>query len=202
MTTAELAAIGTGRRFEIEKALYSSKLHPICRHLIMVIASRINDKNGYILDDHQPTITWLKQATGWARSTLCRRLNDAERAGWLIRKRPSKADAARKHHRTHYTIVIPGEVQPPAAAAGPAEDPAAKLVVELLRERTGKTVTLQHAGLVIGQIMDGRHGRVRNRESYLRKVIRNEANPSKWLPAESCFPPNVKRLRKDGTYEQ
>jgi hypothetical protein len=170
----------TGRQFQVQRALYrrGCGLHPICRHLIMVLASRIDDEAGVILDDYQPSLTDLQRMTGWVRTTVMRRLGDIEAAGWVIRNRPAKADAQRHHARTRYTIVIPGE-QPAAAAAAPP-DPLGQLVASMLLERTGKTVTAETARAICRQILGT--SRVRDPAAYISKAIANDPDPGRWVP--------------------
>ena len=63
------------------------------------------------------------------------------------------------------------------------------VVIAALLERTGKTITEDHATAVVHQVLDGRP--VRNPERYLRRVIEQDPDPSRFLPTPT--PPRYLR---------
>lgn len=176
------------RRFDVERALFASQLPPVCRHLLMVIASHINAATGEIPDRNQPSLTRLCRNTGWSRSTVCRRLQDLEDHGWLLRRRPPKWASQRQHVRTKYTVTIPGEDQaaaPDVTSPGRADvpdgnNPLADVVVDAFGKR-GKTISGEWAaGLLPDLLKDCRIPGAA--ENYLRAMIASEQNLARWLP--------------------
>jgi hypothetical protein len=73
-------------------------------------------------------------------------------------------------------------LDPSSNPRAPRSETAA--VIDALRERTGKTVDANHAGLVIRQLLSGRDG-VKNRVAYLAGVIRKDPEPQRLLPTPS-----------------
>lgn len=156
---------------------------------------------------HTPSLTVICERTALDRATVQRHLNRLERAGWLRRCRPPVADARRLHARTGYHCQLPGLDAPgtlPRCAVhlgldAPdtpgldaqctssqtdhqtdirSADPLVALVVDLVREHTGKTISGRDAVRGIAAKLDGR--RPRNPVAYLTKVIATD--PRWWLP--------------------
>lgn len=77
----------------------------------------------------------------------------------------------------------------------PPTDIADGVVIAALRERTGKTITPEHARAVARQILAGRH--VRNRGAYVRSAIDRDPNPERFLPTPG--PPPYRHPTEEGT---
>jgi hypothetical protein len=95
-----------------ERAVRSSSLPALTRHVLITLASHIDEATGVIPDGRSPSFSVLVAETGMSRSTLAAHLTRAEIAGWLHRESPSKADALRRHARTRYTLAVPASVDP------------------------------------------------------------------------------------------
>lgn len=116
-------------RWAVEKAVKASTLEPPGRHLILVLLTWSDAHTARIPARFTPSLTTLQDATGYARSTVATWLNKLEEFGWVIRDRPTVADARRRKVRTQYRLVIPAGAaldlaDDPPLAAGPA--PAAR----------------------------------------------------------------------------
>lgn len=96
-------------RFDFERAFVDPEaaLGPSSRHLLHVLAMRLDKDSFTILPPYQPSLTDLARDMGCNRRTAMRRLTRVERAGWIQRDRPSLHDARTKHTRTKYTLRIP-----------------------------------------------------------------------------------------------
>jgi hypothetical protein len=82
-------------------------LSPACRHVLHVLAMHLDKDEFLIRPQFQPSITQLTDLMGCDRRTTTRRLEKTERAGWIIRRIPSKSDQRKRHARTHYVLVYP-----------------------------------------------------------------------------------------------
>jgi hypothetical protein len=190
-------------RFKIEIAVEKSDLHPIMRHLVLVFCRRMYPaESGLIPKGKGPSITDIVLASGWSRTTICRRLADLEQAGWLIRTRAPRARAAAEHIKTEYQVTVPPKlaalVTPSTAAPAPrppqaAAAPLIQSVIDGLRDRTGKTVTEREAEQIAQRIVDGAKEPVRDPELYVPRAIQRDPNPGRWLPAPS--PPQYRNGR-------
>lgn len=96
-------------RWEIEKDLLDSSLLPPTRHVILTLLVLVDSKTAVIPERFTPSLTTLAAATGLARSTLAKHLNDAETAGWLVRTRPPIELARSQKACTQYRITSPGD---------------------------------------------------------------------------------------------
>lgn len=96
-------------RFEFERAFTSraSGLPSHGRHVLHVLAMRLDRQVFAILPAYQPSLTDLARDMGCDRRTAMRRLNRVEAAGWVVRNRPTVHDARTKHARTQYTLQLP-----------------------------------------------------------------------------------------------
>lgn len=83
-----------------------------------------------------------------------------------------------------------GPLREPSSAREPVGD--RRVVIDALRERTGKTVNDDHAGAVVRQLLAAAAGEVRDTTRYLRAAIANDSNPSRFLPTPT--PPPYVRL--------
>jgi hypothetical protein len=96
-------------RFDFEREFTHPQcgLKPWCRHVLHVLAMRIDKEVFHIPAQYQPSINDLARDMGCDRRTVMRRLNQVEAAGWVIRKRPDPHDARTKHARTSYFLRLP-----------------------------------------------------------------------------------------------
>jgi len=185
-------------RFDFERAFVdpASGLKHNVRHLLHVLAMRLDRDTFTILPRFQPSFTDLQRDMACDRRTVSRRLDAAERAGWVIRDRPTKHDARAKHARTKYTLRIPESyleargIKPESLGA---ENPWArgKMRPELGAEKPGArgTVPLQSSGhevsvdgdldLIIGEIQK-RTGRAVGKVTAARvreEILARSAEP-------------------------
>lgn len=93
-----------GRRWEIERAIDDSDLHPFGRLLLRVLLSNSDADTALIQDRYQPSIPSLMRRTGIGRRALIQHLSECDRRGWL------KRDQARGR-RTRYEVVAPSQTE-------------------------------------------------------------------------------------------
>jgi len=103
-------------RWEVTKAVRNSNLPAPCRLIMLTLADSAETGTAEIPPQHTPSLKVLAQETGLGESTVKRRLNELEAAGWVIRSRPTIDDARLRGERTRYQLAIP-------AAVGPAQGP-------------------------------------------------------------------------------
>jgi hypothetical protein len=94
-------------RFDFERAFVRSMLPGGAKQVLHVLAMRLDKDVFHIPAPYQPSLNDLARDMTCDRRTVMRRLNRAESAGWVIRKRPSKHDARTKHARTSYFLRLP-----------------------------------------------------------------------------------------------
>ncbi|ROP33420.1 IclR-like helix-turn-helix domain-containing protein [Couchioplanes caeruleus] len=94
-------------RWTVEKAVRASRLEPPGRHIILTLLTYVDVKTATIPERFTPSLTELKDATGYARSTVAEWLNTLEGVGWVIRDRPTVADARVRKKRTVYRLAVP-----------------------------------------------------------------------------------------------
>ena len=97
-----------GRRWEIERAIDRSNLHPYERLLLRVLLSRADAHTAIIPDKFSPSIGTLRTCTGISQRSIVHHLGVLDRRGWL------KRDQARGR-RTKYRITIPAHDNPASA---------------------------------------------------------------------------------------
>lgn len=96
-------------RFDFEREFVHpvAGLRPGWRHVLHVLAMRL-DRDAFVIPaSYQPSLNDLARDMGCDRRTVMRRLNRVEQAGWVIRERPDIHDARTKHARTNYTLRFP-----------------------------------------------------------------------------------------------
>lgn len=98
-------------RFDFERAFVGSALSGGAKQVLHVLAMRLDKDVFHIPAPFQPSLNDLARDMTCNRRTVMRRLNRAETAGWVIRKRPSKHDARTKHARTSYFLRLPPDHQ-------------------------------------------------------------------------------------------
>lgn len=93
-------------RFDVERAVLASDLAPLSRYVLMVLATWAHAETGRIPFAHRKSISEICEASGLARSTVCKCLDDLAEKGWLHRNPPTRA-AARGGAKTGYALAIP-----------------------------------------------------------------------------------------------
>ena len=94
-------------RFAFERAVLESGLPPPARHLLHVLAVFADWPAGTTPAAHTPSLSRLTESSGLCRSSVANHLRILERAGWLVRMRPSVAAARARKERTRYRLVVP-----------------------------------------------------------------------------------------------
>lgn len=131
-------------RWTVERAIRSKEctLDPPGRQLVLTLLTWTDHATATIPERFTPSLTDLVNGTGLARSTVAAWLNKLEKEGWVVRTRPSVADARSKKARTVYRLTVPSgpltglvgdETRPPPGPdereetrrAGPRVGPAA-----------------------------------------------------------------------------
>lgn len=192
------------QRYEIERAIRDSDLHPIDRHLLLMLCQNLDRGTNVVPARYAPSVTGLTEGSGWRRRTVTRHLVQLERSGWLaIHRRPGR--------RNGYSICPPvtgdspplevGTVNPPTRDAqspiqgDPVNDPEIAIVIEEIHKATGKTIGADVARrtrdfiLARPRISDTPPARA----AYLRKTIAQDSDPARFLPTPT--PPKFTRER-------
>jgi hypothetical protein len=106
-------------RWEVERALRSSGLHPNARFVAMMLLSRADAGTAEIPSRFSPSLSVLAADTGLARSTVAVALNALEASGWVTRARDAARARAEKLP-TGYRLHVPdGQTPRPTAGLGP-----------------------------------------------------------------------------------
>ncbi len=170
-------------RFDAERELETSGLPQTARDIAFALCRRMDAGTTMIQPQHSPSLTQLARAVGVSRRTIMRHMHTLEAAGWIARTRPPVGT----HETTAYTVSLPGDR--PADPAGPPLTELAVIITEL-EKRTGKTITREWAARIHRELLD-RPG-IRNPGGWLRKVIRAEPDPARWLPRS--VPPTLTEI--------
>lgn len=89
------------------RAIRESALPATDRHILLTLVSLVDPETGVIPADDMPSLTELAAFAGLGRSTVARRLNEIESAGWVKRERPSVQAAWSDKERTEYRLTAP-----------------------------------------------------------------------------------------------
>ena len=182
------------QRYEIEREIKRSDLHPIGRHLLMLLCMNLEKGTNTVPAAYAPSITNLTEGSGWRRRTVTRHLMQLERSGWLvIHRRPGRRSGYAIYPQMTSDSPSPevGTVSPPTRDTqspihrDPIKDPTEiEIVTEEIHKRTGKTISVDTAARTRDFIL----ARPRNsdtpqaRAAYLRKTIAQDQDPSRFLP--------------------
>jgi hypothetical protein len=205
-------------RWEVERAVLASDLPPQATLVMLVLLTRVDVRTAVIPAEHTPSLTVLTAATRLARSTVATTLNRLERDGWVRRQRPP-VEQSRKGARTRYRLTAPSPPHGPASPPhglplvrhtdqpspphGPMirpspitnRDDGLALVIETLELATGKKVSNEDARRAVALAVNSRT--VRDPVRYTIKVIRDDANPRRFLPTPT--PPSVREVMARAT---
>jgi hypothetical protein len=129
-------------RFRVTLAVRRSRLSAPAK-LVMLILADVADVGTAEVPSHRtPSLTVLAREAGLSRSTVAKHLSDLERDGWVVRARPSTAEALGSWERTRYQLQVPASEasadaelvrEPDEASATPAL-PSAGDGLPLVRE--------------------------------------------------------------------
>jgi hypothetical protein len=99
-------------RWTVERAVRSEEctLDPPGRQLVLTLLTWSDAATAKIPEQFTPSLTDLEHATGLARSTVAAWLNKLEAQQWVVRDRPSVADARRKKAKTVYRMAVPPDL--------------------------------------------------------------------------------------------
>jgi hypothetical protein len=199
-------------RWELERVVAGSRLHPTDRHIIQTLLIHSEGATVRIPPQFGPSLSELARETGRHRSTISRRLHVLEQAKWVIRHRPPP-ETRRYGARTQYELCNPdgngSEVVAPrdrgSRTARPQSDQIQTgsdhgtdelitIVQDEIEQRSGKRISSRQAARVLGHITEGRT--VRSPAAYIRQAIRSEPDLRRFLP--SSQPPQF----RDGKFIQ
>jgi hypothetical protein len=99
------ASDNQGRRWMLDQAIEWSGLPPMTRHVLHTLLRRADAQTGLIPDEHQPSYVRLRSVTGLGQGALAGALRDAEKNGWLWRRR----GGGRGGQKTRYVVKLPRE---------------------------------------------------------------------------------------------
>lgn len=107
-------------RYRVTTAVRRSKL-PAPAKLVMLVLADVADVGTAEIPPHRtPSLTQLTKETGLSRSTVAAHLLALEEAGWVVRTRPTTAEALGQWERTRYQLRVPAdlvqELDDPSAA--------------------------------------------------------------------------------------
>lgn len=195
------------QRYEIEREIRDSDLHPIDRHILMLLCMNLDKGTNVVPARYAPSVTGLTEGSGWRRRTVTRHLMQLERAGWLvISRRPGRRNGyaiCPQTTRDPRPLEV-GTVNPPTRDSrspiqdDPVKDPEIAIVIEEIHKRTGKTISPATAARTRDFILarPRRSDTPAARAAYLRQTIAQDQDPSRFLPT-----PTPPRFTKERGFE-
>jgi len=103
-----------GLKWRVTKAVRASKLPSSAKLVMFVLADVATAGTAEIPPHRTPSLTVLADETGLGRSTVAEHLRALEAGGWVVRVRPTTAEALGRGERTRYQLRVPESM---AAAA-------------------------------------------------------------------------------------
>lgn len=190
------------QRYEIEREIKRSDLHPIQRHILMLLAMNLDRGTNIVPAAWAPSLTGLTDGSGWQRRTVTRHLKQLERAGWIqVSRRAGRRNGyaicpqvTRDSEAPEVGTVNPRtrDSQPPIQG-DPGNDPEIAIVIEEIHKATGKTISHDTARRTRDFILA--RPRVSDtppaRAAYLRRTIAQDQDPARFLPTPT--PPKFTR---------
>jgi DNA-binding transcriptional ArsR family regulator len=116
--------MGEGLRWKVTKAVRSSSLPSTSKLVMFVLADVANTGTAEIPAHRTPSLTRLAKETGLGRSTVTTHLRALEAAGWIVRTKPTTAEALGQYERTRYQLCVPASEPMPVADLVPEPDEA------------------------------------------------------------------------------
>jgi DNA-binding MarR family transcriptional regulator len=158
-----------GQRFLVSRAVRASRTLTAPQKLVMLVLLDVAEVGTAEIPSHRtPSLTVLTVETGLSRSTVAKALNVLEAAGWVLRDRPSDADALGRYMRTRYRLQVP--TVDPSAGDGliPEEDQS--------RNGTSPSATDTDPSATDGPPSAG-DGHRSNRSSVDKTQMKNRSRP-------------------------
>lgn len=189
-------------RWDIERALRSSGLPPIARHLALELLTYAEARTAVIPLDYSPSLSDLASDTGLCRSSIRNALNRLEQAGWLMRDRDIFRSRT-NHRRTGYALQLP---RPPDGLGLGHQMPQARTADALAR--APDALGLGHQMAQARARDDQRLGHQMPYASKPFKPSKPEAKPERARSAARApdalaqTPGNVPELLREATSEQ
>jgi hypothetical protein len=192
------------QRYEIEREIKRSDLHPIDRHILMLLCMNLDRGTNVVPPEYAPSVTGLTEGSGWQRRTVTRHLMQLERSGWLaIHRRPGRRSGyainpqiTRDQETPELgTVSTPTRDSGPLIQGDPINNPEIAIVIEEIHKATGKTIDADTARRTRDFILA--RPRISNtpqaRIAYLRKTIAQDQDPARFLPTPA--PPRFTKER-------
>jgi DNA-binding transcriptional ArsR family regulator len=116
-----MADAGVPAKWRVTRAVRGSTLPAPAKLIMLVLADVADVGTAEIPPNRTPSLTVLARETGLGRSTVTTHLRALEAAGWIVRTKPTTAEALGQWERTRYQLRVPAAV---AAALVPGPDEA------------------------------------------------------------------------------
>lgn len=97
-------------RWQVTKAVRASDLSAPARLVMLVLADVALVPTAIIPPEFTPSLSVLARETGLNESTVTRKLNELEAAGWVVRTRPTNEASRALGERTRYQLGVPDGV--------------------------------------------------------------------------------------------
>lgn len=107
-------------RWEVERAVLTSDLAPQVRLVALALLAMSEASNAVVPAEFTPSLTRIQSMTGQSGATVKRALNELEKGGWVVRRRPDPAKARADKERTRYALKVP-KTRPTESLARPTE---------------------------------------------------------------------------------
>lgn len=101
-------------RWQVTKAVRASDLPAPSRLIMLTLADVAEVGTAEIPERFTPSLSVLARETGLGRSTVAIHLRSLERDGWIVRSRPTTAEALGRGERTQYHLQVSSTVPSPA----------------------------------------------------------------------------------------
>lgn len=124
-------------RWDVTKAVRASSLPAPSRLIMLVLADVAEVGSAEIPEQFTPSLGVLERETGLSRRTVQTHLAALETAGWIVRVRPSTAEAMWRGERVRYGLAIPSPVVQEVHQGGAGDAPP--LVQEMHHPSAGVT---------------------------------------------------------------
>lgn len=181
------------QRYEIEREVKDSDLHPIGRHILLLLCMNLDRGTNVVPARYAPSLTGLTEGSGWRRRTVTRHLKKLEQSGWLtIYRNPGRRSGYAINPQATRDSPAPevGTVNPPTRDSRspiqgePINTPEIDIVKEEIHKRTGKQISTIAAAAARDFILarPRRSDTPQARAAYLRQTIAQDQDPSRFLP--------------------
>jgi DNA-binding transcriptional ArsR family regulator len=119
-----MADAGVPARWRVTRAVRGSTLPAPAKLIMHVLADVADVGTAEIPPNRTPSLTVLARETGLGRSTVTTHLRALEAAGWIVRTKPTTAEALGQYERTRYQLCVPASEPMPVADLVPEPDEA------------------------------------------------------------------------------